>query len=155
MTETQAQEIVDLVRAATADSWVDEKTISYFQAALGHLNFDHALNAVTIGIVTWRKFPSWADFKEGYRAQLRLAEASGEQRVDLPQKWGKKEKHPDWVHVWSWCRFLREPRTLRFFPQQDVPDPNECMTMDEYDGLHKEWIDAGSPKSENPIAMAR
>lgn len=155
MTKTQAQEIVDLIRAATADSWVSEQTVSYFQAALDHLNFEHALSAVTIGIVTWRKFPSWADFKEGYRAQLRLAEATGEQRVDLPQKQGKQEKHPEWVSVWSYCRFLREPRNLRYFPQQDVPDPQECMSMDEYETLQKEWVSAGSPKSEHPIPMAR
>lgn len=155
MNETQAQEIVDLIRAATADSWVNEQTLSYFQAALTHLNFELALAAATMGTVSWRKFPSWADFKESYKMQLRLAENTGEQRVDLPQKYGKKEKHPEWVHVWSWSRFMREPRNLRFFPQQDVPDPTECMSLDEYEKLQQEWIAAGKPKSENPIPMAR
>lgn len=153
MTEAQAEEIVDLIRAATADSWVNEQTVSYFGAALHHLNFEHALSAATMGIVTWRKFPSWAEFKEGYRAQLRLAEATGEQRADLPKT--KPAKYAEWLHVWSWSRFLREPRNLRFFPQQEVPDPSECMSMTEYEKLRDEWIAAGSPKAEKPIPMAR
>ena len=161
MTEAEAQEIVDLIRAATADSRVNPQTLAYFQASLTPLKFDFALTAARTGTdLTWKKFPSWSEFKEAYALQLRLAEPTGEQRIVQEQekerrKYDKRENPPEWVFVWSWC-VLKQGRTgLKFFPQQEVADESQVMSMEEYEKLRDEWKAAGSPKSDNPIMMAR
>jgi hypothetical protein len=159
--DTQAQEVVLLIRAATGGR-VEENTVTYFTAALQALDYDLGLAAATVGTITWRKFPSWAEFKEVYRAQKRLAEPVGEQRQDLPlggrdepsQKRG--EAAAEWVWVWSWARLQRSPTETRMFPQQESQsDPTTIMTTDDYEELRKEWKLAGSPKSKNPLPMAR
>lgn len=175
MTEEQAQEVTTLIRAATADTRVDIKTLQYFEAALLNLEYDLALSAASVGTITWRRFPSWAEFKEIYRAHKRLAEPVGEQRSEPDRSdnealsslednpsgalgdGGKRGDHAaEWVHVWSWCRLQRSPRNLRGFPQQTGwSDPKDTMSMDEYDKLRDEWVAAGSPKSKNPLPMAR
>jgi hypothetical protein len=161
MNEEQAQEVVLLIRAATGGR-VEENTVNYFTAAMQVLDYDLALAAATVGTITWRRFPSWAEFKEVYRAQKRLAEPVGEQRQDLPLG-GREEPSqkrgvaaPEWVWVWSWARLFREPTEQRMFPQQEWQgDPTTMMTTDEYEELRKEWKQAGSPKSRNPLPMAR
>lgn len=160
MTIDQAEEIVGLIRAATA-SRVEQTTVDYFQAALHSLNYESALQAATIGTVTWRRFPSWADFKEIYRAQEKLREPVGEQRVPPAVKtdddeFKRGDQVADWVHVWSWCRLARNPIEDRPFPQQEGwGDLHTMLTTQEYEALHAEWLEAGSPKSKNPIPMAR
>lgn len=160
MTEEQAKEVVTLIRAATA-ARVEEQTVHYFEAALGHLDYELALSAAAIGTITWRWFPSWAEFKEIYRSQKRLSEPVGEQRSEPESEGsssmedeGKRGDHaPEWVHVWSWCRQARNPRNMRGFPQQEGWD--DPMSTEEYERLRGEWIAAGSPKSDNPLPMAR
>lgn len=162
MIETEAQEIVTMIDAATA-SRPDPKTLDYFVAAMMGLDFHLAIEAATIGTITWRRFPSWAEFKEIYRAQKRLAEPVGEQRSDLPHDRVADEPEakrgvaaPEWVWVWSWARLIRDPQEGRMFPQQESQsDPTTIMTTDEYEELRKEWLQAGSPKSQNPLPMAR
>lgn len=160
MNEEQAQEVVMLIRAATA-ARVEDNTLQYFTAALQALDYDLGLAAASIGTITWRKFPSWAEYKEVYRAQKRLAEPVGEQRQDTPkdrQDSGFKRGvgAAEWVHVWMWCRTERQPRNLRAFPQQESHvDPGDIMTNDEYEKVRDEWKEAGSPKYEKPIPMAR
>lgn len=169
MNEEQAKEVVTLIRAATGGR-ADESTIHYFEAALSGLDYELALSAASVGTITWRWFPSWAEFKEVYRAHKRLAEPVGEQRSvperDYPSDGsgssepvdvGKRGDHaPEWVHVWSWCRLARAPRNFRGFPQQDGwTDPKNIMPMSDYEELHAEWVAAGSPKSDNPLPMAR
>ena len=155
MTEDQAHDIVQLIRAGTADSWVSEETLGYFETAMLHLEFDSALAAANAGLVTWDKFPSWGKFKDIYRAEKRLREPAGEQRFDADL--GKRgEKAPDWVHVWSWLRTIRDPQEWRFLPQQESGAPDDqILTYDEYDAFKLEWEEAGSPRSKNPIPMAR
>lgn len=161
MTEDQGKEVVTLMQAATADTRVPEQTLHYFEAALSHLDYELALSAASVGTITWRRFPSWAEFKEVYRAQKRLAEPVGEQRSAPAQRGsssmedeGKRGDHsPEWVWVWSWCRLYREPRNFRGFPQQEGWD--DPMSLDEYEKLREQWVAAGSPKSDSPLPMAR
>lgn len=160
MSEQQAAEIVLLLRAATA-SRVEQSTLDYFSVALLPLDYDLGLAAASVGTITWRRFPSWAEYKESYRAQQRIAGPVGEQRdtstrgdEELMEKRGVAA--PEWVWVWSWARLMRQPRNLRMFPQQESQtDPTTVMTTDEYEELRKEWKEAGSPKSANPLLMSR
>lgn len=161
MTEEQAAEVTLLLKAATGGR-VEQSTVEYYNVALLPLDFNHALTAATIGTITWRKFPSWAEFKEIYRAQVRLAEPVGEQRNDPPSRVGEDPDFkrglaaPEWVHVWYWSRVIRQPSENRGFPQQEGNvDPRTQMTRDDYEKVRVEWKEAGSPKYENPIPMAR
>lgn len=54
---------------------------------------------------------------------------------------------PEWVWVWLWANNYRDPSISgRGFPQQgDWTDPRATMTTTEYEALHQEWVDAGSP----------
>lgn len=52
---------------------------------------------------------------------------------------------PEWTFVWAWCRFYRDPRETRYFPQQDAP-PNESVTTADYESLKAEWVEAGRPR---------
>lgn len=55
---------------------------------------------------------------------------------------------PVWVMVWKWVRNHRTPSDDRSFPQQDYwADPNNVMSMEDYEGLREEWEAAGSPKT--------
>jgi len=161
MTEAQAEEVVMLIRAATGGR-ADENTVNYFAAAMQVLDYDLALAAASVGTITWRWFPSWAEFKEVYRAQKRLAEPVGEQRQaplqagDETQDGKRGVAAPEWVWVWSWARLDRSPTESRMFPQQEGHcDPAHLMSTDDYEELRKEWEEAGSPKSQNPLPMAR
>lgn len=161
MNETQAEEVVTLLRAATA-SRVEQGTIEYFKVALLPLDYNLALSAAAIGTITWRRFPPWADFKEIYRAQVRIAGPVGEQRSDISTEETDEPipkrgvAAPEWVWVWQWARIERQPPETRWFPQQvEVADPNNTMSNDDYEKVRSEWKQAGSPKGKSPIPMAR
>lgn len=158
MTESQAAEVVMLMRAATGGR-VDQETIDYFSASLLALDYDIALSTATTGSVVWRFFPSWAEFSEIYKTQKALRDPVGEQRMEQHLRLPPSSKYggeaPEWVWVWGWCRHLRKPRNLIYFPQQNVPDIEVSLSMEEYEALREEWVAAGSPKAEHPIPMAR
>lgn len=160
MTPQQASDVVALLRAATRGQ-VDEGKARYFEAALLHLDYAPALAAANMGTVTWRMFPSWAEFKEVYRAQSRtreIDEASENHRRTHENEFKRGVAAPEWVWVWTWCRGWadrsRRPPEERPFPQQaQYTDMREAMTMDEYELLLAEWVEAGSPKSASPLPM--
>lgn len=159
MTESDAFEVVGLIKAATAGR-VEQSTLDYYSAALRGLDYNTALSAATIGTITWRKFPSWAEFKEVYRAQERLARPPENQlppKEEVSDESFKRGSHiAEWVHVYYWCRMIREPRTLESFPQQEGHvDPSSIMSQERYKELRDEWKNAGSPKFAKPIPMAR
>ena len=118
MLEEQAKEIVILLSAATGGR-SNPDTRAYYEAQLPSLDYQTALNTATMGSVTWRSFPSWAEFREMYRAQQKLHEPTGEQRMDLP-KLPKETKIPLWVRRWTCARYLFErfgkDQDLRWFP---------------------------------------
>lgn len=124
MTEQQANEIVLLIKASCA-SRVEEDTLAYFSAKLSVLDYTSALSAATMGTVSWRRFPSWAEFHEMYRAQQQLKKSSGEQREREKQyrPTGVREI-PFWVRRWIAARFLffrfGKERDLRPFPEQEI-----------------------------------
>lgn len=153
MTEQEAGEVITLIQAATGDARVGQQTLDYFGAALLELDYNAALSAAATGVSLWRRFPSWSEFREFYKAQARLAEPAGEQREQVETR---SPKHPEWVWVWSWARTQRAPRNLRAFPQQrEFVDPDLVMSEDEYRELREEWLQAGSPKAKTPIPLAR
>lgn len=144
-----------LIRAATGGQ-VDEQKVSFFTAALLHLDYEIAISTATTGTVIWRFFPSWAEFKEIYRTQAKLKEPVGEQRIDTPlprEKYGTAA--PEWVWVWGWCRTQRSPRNLIPFPQQELPESELSLSMEEYETLKEEWIAAGKPKATTPLPLQR
>jgi hypothetical protein len=60
---------------------------------------------------------------------------------------------PQWVQVWFWLRFLREPRDLAPLPHQGI-NP-EAMTMERYEKFEAEWMNSGAPKvSTEEVVMA-
>lgn len=145
-----------LIRAATRGQ-VEDGTLAYFHAALESLDYQTALAAATVGTITWRVFPSWAEFKEIYRSQERTKKTAAEQApTPPPQPQGRREATVEWVWVWSWCRTERQPRNLRAFPQQHgFADPADMMTNEEYEALREEWVAAGSPKAKDPLPVSR
>jgi hypothetical protein len=60
---------------------------------------------------------------------------------------------PQWVQVWFWMRFLREPKDWTPLPHQGInPD---AMTMDQYQALEEEWLKASvRPVSTAEVVMA-
>jgi len=62
-------------------------------------------------------------------------------------------KPPEWVNVWFWLRFLRNPRILTPLLQQELH--SGAMAMDEYEHHRQEWISAGAPATSTAqIAQA-
>ena len=162
MTREQAQDIVALLRAATRGK-VDESKATYFAAALEALDYAPALAAANMGTVTWTMFPSWAEFKDLYRAQIRLSEsetANEFRRRTNEAEFKRGVAAPEWVWVWSWARGWspngRDPVETRPFPQQSqYIDTTEVMTEDEYELLLAEWTAAGAPRSASPLPMVK
>lgn len=52
---------------------------------------------------------------------------------------------PDWVHVWWWLRFLRDPQVMTPLPQQGI-NP-EAMSMDSFDLYEVEWREVDAPRA--------
>ena len=151
MKESEARDLLGMLKAATTQYPLDEETIGFWLDGLTVLDADIATNAVLVGIRTWEQFPPWASFYEAYRMVQRQAR-DAERKAEIVEegKWGYET--PEWVWVWSWCRFRRDPTDQRPFPQQaDFVDPAEAMTTDEYEILRNEWIEIGRPKMRTPL----
>jgi len=50
---------------------------------------------------------------------------------------------PEWVHVWAWLRFVRDPKVMDGLPQQEVA---EAMSMARFFDYLSEWKRHGSPR---------
>lgn len=153
MKESEARELLVMVKSATSQYALEPTTELFWMAQMTPLDADLAVKSVMIGVKEWKRFPSWAQFREVYKAEERklLGEPVGEQRERLPRA-GKHEV-PEWVWVWSWARQKRDPREARPFPQQDYyVDATQAMSMIEYEKLHEEWVALGSPRSKNPLS---
>jgi len=88
---------------------------------------------------TGDRFPTAGDFRRAVHALQQ-----GEQPA-VPET--AAEEPDDWCYVWSWARYLRDPRERRYLPQEAgwEHEPDR-LTQAEYEWLHGEWIAAGSPK---------
>ena len=152
MKPEEARELVVILAAATSTRLLNDEKLVWEEQFLP-LDADLATQAVMSGRSTWRRFPSWRDFKEAYNAQKRLSEMEADQRSKLPEPEPKRGvQAPEWVWVWNWCRDMRKPRNYVPFPQQDQPD---SMSVAEYEQLRDEWIAAGSPKAKKILHVLR
>lgn len=156
MKESEARELILMLKAATRTSApLEDEAIGFWEMNLSPLDADLATKSVLHGVKQWQWFPSWAEFLEVYDMYRRLSDPVGEQRISSPLP-SRDTEVPEWVWVWSWCRWKRKPRIYDHFPQQQPHvDPTECMSMERYTKLCDEWHAAGSPKSDNPIMLAR
>jgi hypothetical protein len=151
MKENEARDLLGMLKAATTQYPLDDETISFWIDGLTIMDADIATRAVMAGIRTWEHFPPWASFYEAYRMVQRQTKDQ-KHRAEIVEegKWGYET--PEWVWVWSWVRFHRDPAEDRPFPQQaDFVDPAEAMTTEEYEILREEWIAIGRPKKETPL----
>lgn len=151
MKENEARDLLGMLKAATTQYPLDDETIGFWIDGLTILDAEIATNAVLVGIRKWEQFPPWASFYEAYRMVQRQAQDT-ERRAKIVEegKWGHET--PEWVWLWSWCRFLRDPADERPFPQQaDFVDPTMVMTTEQYEMLRSEWIKIGRPKMRMPL----
>jgi hypothetical protein len=59
---------------------------------------------------------------------------------------------PDWVSVWFWMRFVRDPQVMTPIPQQGInPD---AMSMDSFDLYEAQWIEVGAPTTTSAEILA-
>ena len=59
---------------------------------------------------------------------------------------------PEWVFVWWWLRFKRDPQVMDALPQQErwaTP-----MGRSDYDRYRGEWLEAGAPKVSTTQVVA-
>lgn len=151
MKENEARDLLGMLKAATTQYPLDDETIGFWIDGLTVLDADIATKAVFTGIRTWEHFPPWASFYEAYRMVQRQARDE-ERHAAIVEEGKRGYETPEWVWVWSWCRFLRDPKEERPFPQQDsFVDMAEAMTTGEYDILRSAWIEAGRPKKGAPL----
>ena len=152
MKDTEAREILGMLKAATTQYSLDDEAVAFWLDALSVLDAEIATKAVLNGINDWKRFPSWADFKEAYSIVKRQMEAAS--RKTQVELLGKVGVPPQWVWVWVWAHFHRDPLDRRFFPQQEGwADPDDTMSMQDYERLRDEWIARGSPKLPSPLPI--
>lgn len=134
MTEDQAQQVITLIKAACG-SRVDADQIDYFTARLIALDYQIGLAAASTGSIVWRRFPSWAEFFEHYKAQDHLRAPVGEQRIEEPLP--KRYEIPHWVKRFIAARFLY----ARFGRDQDLRPFRE---QERYlDSATADWMPEG------------
>lgn len=138
MTETQAQECVRLVEAfwkidlgaAGRETWRD---------SLVKEDSVVASEAIMRLSGRQRERPTLPDIRK------MIVLVNADRRASMPRTpETRSDAPPEWVQVWTWARFARQPVDRRTFPQQQehaIPE----MTLAEYEQLRAEWVEAGSP----------
>jgi hypothetical protein len=111
--------------------------------AQGVEDMDYASTARGIRMMVRRmKFrPSVSELREFVESERK---AAAEPVADTTPRL----KPPQWVHVWSWLRWVREPKEERTLPQQDgwdFTDDTDRLTLTAYTEMEEEWVAAGSP----------
>lgn len=102
-----------MLKAATGGRQTnDPASDDFWLEALLPLDATLATQGVLAGIRDWRWFPSWAEFREAYKAQEKLREPQGEQRATMPGKY----EVPGWIKRWAAARYLY----ARFDREQDM-----------------------------------
>jgi len=146
MNQAEAQDVIDILGAATNSRTFDAKKLELWTSLLTPLDVSVATEAAVKGIRNWEFFPSWAQYYEMYQA-VRGDRARAEGMIENEEVLRRGEKAPEWVYVWMWARQLREPPEERSFPQQrDWADEETLMNQDDFEALKKEWAEAGRPK---------
>lgn len=118
--------------------WTEQEMDAYARG-IQHLNAAHATNAVARASRELKYRPSIAELSEFERIERKLAEP--EHREQSPTR---STTIPAWVQVWTWLRWTVDD--WRLLPQQEGYGygTNE-VSQQEYELLHKQWQDAGSP----------
>lgn len=60
---------------------------------------------------------------------------------------------PDWVSVWFWLRFQRDPRIEAHLPQQSQY-VDETMSMERYERYLEEWRRSDAPRPSTAQVVA-
>lgn len=131
--------------------WQADEMDAYAHA-IEPLDAEHTVNAVARAVNDLKYRPSVAELREYVRLERSLAQP--EPSRPEPSRFGGRP--PEWMFVWSWLRYQREPPDLRGLPQQDAYDDDpDAMSMQEYARLREEWLAAGAPKLQRgPLAAA-
>lgn len=150
MNEREAQEVVRMVESGwSCDFGMQGRTL--WCQMLYAFDAELATNA----IVEMSKYPLPGGRFKPQPADLRTIIISLRSRNRPPEiaaqgKWGVAP--PEWVWVWSWARFRKDPTEERAFPQQHgFANPENAMSMPDYEELLGEWRKEGSPKSSFPL----
>lgn len=126
MKEREANDLIDMMVAATSSSPLDTAKRAFWVEQLTHIeDADHATTTILEGIREWKFFPSWSDFARlhtdvGRRAvaERELAERNGEYEQAKAQP---KREVPLWVKRWVCATMLYErfgkDRDDRRFPE--------------------------------------
>jgi hypothetical protein len=59
---------------------------------------------------------------------------------------------PEWVSVWFWLRFLRDPAVPTPIPQQGINPAS--MSMESYELFAEQWRQAGAPAQSQQRMVA-
>ena len=146
MRERDAQDIIRMIEANWRMDLAQARSI--WRTALVPLDAAIAMQAVE-RLAT----------KQGRRIDLidvlQTYEAICPPRTQVPKEPEIKATEPmEWVFIWKWARFARQPPELRSMPQQ-AEWVAETLTGDEYAELKKEWVAAGAPKDLPTQVLAR
>jgi hypothetical protein len=96
-------------------------------------------------------FPKISEFRTAYHA-IAKARREAVPRLEEPPR---DLEPPRWVQVWTWARWMRDPREKRAFPQErrgysetyaNGDKHPIYLTDGDYERLEREWREAGSPK---------
>lgn len=65
---------------------------------------------------------------------------------------------PEWVWIWSWCRYRRIPREFAAFPQQggwlNYEEHGRAeMSGTRYEELRMDWLLAGAPRDLTLLSL--
>lgn len=153
MNEREAQEVVRMVESGwSCDFGMQGRTLWC------QMLYPFEAELATLSVVEMSKFPLPGGRFKPQVSDLRQIILSLRSRNRAPEitahgKWGVAP--PDWVWVWSWARFMRDPPEERGFPQQQgIANPDNMMSKEVYEQLLAEWRNLGSPKSMNPLPAA-
>jgi hypothetical protein len=138
MTDREAQQIVRTVEETWRLDFGGEGRRIWRESMMRY-EHDVAMRAVRRLAERQRERPTIADVKQVIRDITQLATPVRA----LPEP--KQSDIPDWVLVWRWARWLREPPVTTPFPQQLPHHQPPYLTEPQYAALRDEWIIAGHP----------
>lgn len=142
MTRDDALTVLGLLNAAFPSEALEEQTVAVWIAILAEMaDAEAATNAALAIVKNGHKFPSIADFRQIYRVHVELGA-----KPALPAPSSTVDTTiPEWVLVWRWSRYMRDPRVDAPFPQQEPHHRPPYLSEKQYAELRDEWVAAGSP----------
>lgn len=160
MTLEEARDLIALLAAATKVDQLGPDRQGFWESQFCRLDARQATEAVNIGILGWKFFPSWAEFAEVYTA-------CGKRELDeLTARRVKKELEtpraevPIWIKRFVCARYLyakfgREQDLRRFPEQGEWGDLNvELMPEDEWATEASRIKDTEALRALRPEAVA-